>query len=340
MPELSIKEWNNLISSYPDAHLLQTAAWGEFKKHFGWDAAWVSTLSKSGDVPPSGAQILFRRFLPGLSLAYLPKGPLFSPGFTDASWNDLLSEIDASCRRRRAAFIKIEPDMWESDPRGQSPPEGLIRVSHAVQPPRTLLLDLGGSEDQILAQMKQKTRYNIKLSQKKGVVVHPSADLEAFHRLLMVTGGRDQFAVHSLQYYQKAYDIFHSRGECELLMASFEGEPLAGLMVFAHGNRAWYLYGASTTSHRDRMPNYVLQWEAMRWAKAMGCKEYDLWGIPDEDEAVLEEQFNQQSDGLWGVYRFKRGFGGRICRAAGPWDRVYNPLLYSLYKIIMKGRGI
>ena len=79
------------------------------------------------------------------------------------------------------------------------------------------------------------------------------------------------------------------------------------------------------------MAAYALKWEAMRWARARGCSEYDLWGAPDEDEAGLEADFKNRSDGLWGVYRFKRGFGGQLKRAPGPWDRVYNPIMYFLY---------
>ena len=117
-----------------------------------------------------------------------------------------------------------------------------------------------------------------------------------------------------------------------MLIAAYQGQPLAGLMVFADGQRAWYLYGASARDHRDRMPTYLLQWEAMRWARSRGCVEYDLWGVPDEEEELLESQFTTREDGLWSVYRFKRGFGGRLLRAAGPWDRVYQPALYRLYQ--------
>jgi lipid II:glycine glycyltransferase (peptidoglycan interpeptide bridge formation enzyme) len=179
--------------------------------------------------------------------------------------------------------------------------------------------------------MKQKTRYNIKLAQKKGVAVRSIADLEVFHRLMHVTGGRDKFGVHSLAYYRRAYELFHARNSCDLLLAEFEQEPLAALMVFAQGKRAWYLYGASSNEHRDRMPTYLLQWEAMRWARERGCTQYDLWGVPDADENTLEAEFTHRSDGLWGVYRNKRGFGGKLSRAAGPWDRVYSPLAYRLY---------
>jgi lipid II:glycine glycyltransferase (peptidoglycan interpeptide bridge formation enzyme) len=119
---------------------------------------------------------------------------------------------------------------------------------------------------------------------------------------------------------------------CEILVAEYEGRPpLAALFVARNGNRAYYLYGASTDEERNRMPTYLLQWEAMKRAKARGCEEYDLWGVPDEDEATLEANFETRRDGLWGVYRFKRGFGGELKRAAQAMDRVYNPLLYWAY---------
>jgi lipid II:glycine glycyltransferase (peptidoglycan interpeptide bridge formation enzyme) len=181
--------------------------------------------------------------------------------------------------------------------------------------------------------MKQKTRYNVRLARKKGVVVKSSADLESFYRLMLVTSQRDAFGVHDLEYYRKAYELFHPKGECVLLLAEYQGEPLAGIMVFTHGKRAWYFYGASSNQHRDRMPTYLLQWEAMRWAKSQGCSTYDLWGVPDFDLETLEADFTRRSDGLWGVYRFKRGFGGGLQRSRGSWDRVYKPSLYSLYRM-------
>jgi peptidoglycan pentaglycine glycine transferase (the first glycine) len=114
---------------------------------------------------------------------------------------------------------------------------------------------------------------------------------------------------------------------------------LAALMVFAYGKRSWYFYGGSANIHRERMPNYLLQWEAMRWARTQGCTEYDFWGVPDADLETLEAGFTQRTDGLWGVYRFKRGFGGELRRALGPWDRVYQPLLYRLYLLWQRSRG-
>ena len=188
--------------------------------------------------------------------------------------------------------------------------------------------------------MKQKTRYNIRLAGKKEVIVKASNNIESFSKMMDVTGNRDAFGVHTQAYYQAAYDLFHPTGMCEILVAEYQGEPLAGLMVFAHGKRAWFLYGASTGQHRNRMPSYLLQWEAIRWAKQTGSALYDLWGVPDEDEHVLEKNFSERQEGLWGVYRFKRGFGGELKRTVGAFDKVYNPFLYFFYQLIISRRNL
>ena len=116
-------------------------------------------------------------------------------------------------------------------------------------------------------------------------------------------------------------------------MAEFEGEPIAGLMVFRRGEKAYYFYGASSNQHRNLMATYLIQWEAIRWAKGQGCTSYDLWGIPEADPATLEAEFQQRQDGLWGVYRFKRGFGGQVIQTIGAYDYGYNRLLYRLYSL-------
>ncbi len=328
MPEVSLIEWNDFLKNYPDAHILQTGEWGELKTAFGWDP--IRLILDDG----VGAQILFRRLPLGLTLAYLPK-PVFSDQLAVIS-NQLWAEMDVICKKRNAVFLKVEFDTWASEFILHH--SKFIFSKHNIQPPRTLIIDLHGTEDDILARMKQKTRYNIRLAEKKGVTVRPWDDLPAFHRMLLVTGGRDGFGVHSLAYYQRAYELFHPTGMSELLVAEYEGKPLAALMVFARGRRAWYIYGASTDEERNRMPTYLLQWEAMRWARSKGAEEYDLWGVPDEDEETLEAHFTGRSDGLWGVYRFKRGFGGELKRAAQAMDHVYSPLLYKLYLWRMAGR--
>jgi len=327
MPQLTAIEWDQFLAGYPKAHLLQTAAWGELKAEFGWRVARVVVKSQVG------AQVLFRPMPMGRSIAYIPRGPV------GEDWQALWPEVDALCKENGAVLLKLEPDIWEPTQGDQgAPPPGFRTSVHAIQPARTLVVDLRGDETEILERMKQKTRYNVRLALKRGVVVASSADLETFHRLMQTTSDRDRFGVHSLEYYQRAYELFYPLDMCELFLAEAQGQPLAGLMVFAHGRRAWYFYGASSDRFREFMPTYAVQWQAMRWARQRGCLEYDLWGVPDTDEQQLETEFNRRSDGLWGVYRFKRGFGGVLRRSVGPWDRVYNRPLYALYTWRMRGR--
>jgi lipid II:glycine glycyltransferase (peptidoglycan interpeptide bridge formation enzyme) len=251
-----------------------------------------------------------------------------------------LTEVDQVCRKKRAVFLKIEPDSWKTEDAPITNYQLPITISpHNIQPPRTIIVSLDGTEDEILGRMKQKCRYNVRLAEKKEVTVRSWDDLDGFHRLMEVTGGRDGFGVHSLAYYCRAYELFYPAGLADILVAEYAGRPLAALMVFALGERAYYLYGASTDEQRNRMPTYLLQWRAMQWARQRGCTEYDLWGVPDADEATLESQFETRSDGLWGVYRFKRGFGGQVRRAAQALDRVYLPPLYWAYLKFMAKRG-
>jgi len=320
MTEVALAEWNQFLTNFPDTHLLQMGEWGELKKDFGWKP--IRIISEN-----VGVQILFRRLPLGFTIGYMPK-PVDSGQWTvdsEAFW----CEVDSICKKNRAIFLKIEPDAWDSEFRIL---HSAFRISpHNIQPPRTITINIQDSEENILSCMKPKCRYNIRLAEKKGVTVRAWDDIAAFHAMMTITGGRDGFGVHSKEYYQRAYELFHPKGTCELLVAEYEGKPLASLMVFANAKRAWYVYGASNNEERNRMPTYLLQWEAIRWAKARGCEEYDLWGVPDENEETLESQFETRHDGLWGVYRFKRGFGGQLKRAAQALDRVYNPLLYWAY---------
>ncbi|HZW03301.1 MAG TPA: peptidoglycan bridge formation glycyltransferase FemA/FemB family protein, partial [Anaerolineaceae bacterium] len=315
MSLLTADQWDQFLAQQPEAHLLQTRPWGEVKSAFGWSAARVSNGT-------AGAQVLFRRLPLGLSVAYIPKGPVGS------GWQSLWPEIDALCRRQRAVFLKVEPDAWEPLRSELAAEFAGFTPSAPIQPRRTVVVSLEGSEDDWLARMKQKTRYNIRLAERKDVRVEVSDDAETFSRLMQVTGERDHFGVHSPAYYRKTFETFSSRGQCALLVARYAGQPLAALMIFCSGSQAWYFYGASGDEERNRMPTYLLQWEAMRWAAAQGCRTYDLYGIPDVDEDRLESEFAGRGDGLWGVYRFKRGFGGEVRRSVGDWDRGYQPLAY------------
>jgi len=329
MPSVSLQQWTEFINDYPRAHILQSPAWGELKSQFGWESCWVI----HGKL---GAQVLFQKVPLGYQVAYLPRGPISPEGeaFDHPDWTGFQNDLDNLCRQRKAVFLKIEPDCWhEDDSPTCSPPAGYRISPHSIQPPRTILISLDGTEDEILARMKSKTRYNIRLAEKKGIAIRQLDDVEPFYSLLENTSDRAAFGIHTKEYYRRAFELFRKSGECQLFLAEYEGLPLASIMVFIKGNRSWYFYGASSNQHRDRMPTYLVQWEAIRWSKDRGCLNYDLWGVPDEDFETLEKEFTNRNDGLWGVYRFKRGFGGELKRVCGPWDRVYNPALYFLYTL-------
>jgi lipid II:glycine glycyltransferase (peptidoglycan interpeptide bridge formation enzyme) len=339
MPEVSLSEWNRFLRDHPQAHFLQSGEWGELKSEFDWQPSRLI-------VETSGVQILFRQLPLGFTLGYIPKPAIgqIRPDDAEQIW----AEVDGVCRGRRAILCKLERDEWVGTDAERAVGEDLPRTGassnrpslHSVQPRRTLIVDLSPPEDSILNRMKQKCRYNIRLAEKKGVIVSAWDDLDGFHAMMRKTGARDGFAVHAAAYYRRAYELCRPSGMCELLVAQHAGRPLAALMVFARGRRAWYVYGGSTGQDRERMPNYLLQWEAMRWAKRHGCEEYDLWGVPDEDERTLEADFSRRQDGLWGVFRFKRGFGGELRRAVQAVDRVYKPLPYAAYLLRVARSGM
>ena len=325
MKLLSKIEWEQYQSKIDNPHILQAFGWGELKSNFGWEPYRILIEEKP-------IQILFRKLPLNFTIAYLPKINL------DKNNVELWSLIDRFCKSKKSIFLKYEPDEFD-DCNHQTPIPKMFTIGKSIQPQRTIVVDLNGSEDDWLKRMKSKTRYNIRLAMKKDIKIVQSDDIETFYELMMDTSERDNFGVHSKKYYQLAFKAFEENKNVALLLAYYQEEPLAGLMVFKSGERSWYFYGASNNKERNRMPTYLLQFEAMKWAKSHGCKMYDLWGVPDEDEDVLEAEFDKRSDGLWGVYRFKRGFGGEIVRAAPALDRIYNPLLYKAILWYQKIRG-
>ncbi len=333
--------WDAFVAGQPNGHLLQSSAWGRFKASAAWEAARVSVGEAGAAL--AGALILLRRLPLGQRLAYIPKGPVgrwADPAIGAAFWAELHREM----RRRGAFLLKAEPEELDGAPAAQALGRaGCVPSTQTVQPRSTVWLDVRGTDEALRARMKPKTRYNIGLAERKGIIVRQGGaeDLPAFGRLMAETGARDGFAVHGAAYYARAHQIFAPAGACALLLATFEERVIAGLMVFAQGPMAWYMYGASANAERQRMPNHALQWAAMCWARDKGCQMYDLWGIPDEVGQApeqYEETVTERQDGLWGVYRFKQGFGGRVVRYVGAWDYVYSPARHRLYQWAMRAR--
>lgn len=332
--------WKSFIATRPDTCFLQEPAWGTLKSRFGWTSSLVALEDESGQIV-AGAQILYRSLPMRVgTLGYIPRGPLVD-WENPAIIRPMLSALDADARKHRAFALKIEPPL-ENTPEMRVRLEELgFRVSpQTVQPSGTIVIDIDHDEDTILKAMKQKTRYNVRLGPRKGVNVREGnrQDLDMFNALMQKTGERNEFGVHAPEYFEAAYELFVPQGRGALLLASYEGEDLAGVFVLVSGRHAVYWQGASASKHRNLMASYAVQWAGIQWARAQGCTQYDLWGVPDEDFETLEANFTERSDGLWGVYRFKRGWGGELVRMVGAWDRVYKPLFYAVYERVAAWR--
>lgn len=337
---------------------LQSSFWGEFKSDFGWKARHFALVDAEGRRAP--LLVLERSLGKGLSFAYIPHGPEIDAPVGERS--ALLGDIARALRPRLGRgclFARFDPPWYEVEPaQAASPDRGdeaageggapgagerravtrptlgapLRRAAADIQPPDTVLLDLGKTEAELLAGMKPKWRYNVRLAEKKGVAVEErgAAALSDFYRLYEATSARDRIALHPRRYYERLFSLAAERGagdahrpDLRLWVASLEGEDLAAIVTLFRGRRAVYLYGASSDSHRNLMPAYALQWTAIRAAKAAGCSEYDFYGIPPTDAP---------SHPMAGLYRFKTGFGGAIVHRAGSWDYPLRPLLYEAFR--------
>jgi peptidoglycan pentaglycine glycine transferase (the first glycine) len=347
--------WDGLIANLPGAHLLQTAEWAALKQQYGWQAhpyLWLTDgrMLEAPSELPAGAQVqaaalaLQRRIAPrGMplpwSMIYVPKGPLLA-------WPDVplrrrvLADLQSLSRRRGAILVKIDPDLQlgsgvpgspeeQSDPLGETimgelQTTGWLYSAEQVQFRNTVLIDLQQSEDELLAAMKQKTRYNIRLAERKGITVRTGGldDLDAMYRMYAETSLRDGFVIRERGYYLTLWQRFIGAGLADPLVADFEGEPVAGMLLFHFAGRAYFLHGMSRSEHREKMPGYLLQWAAMRRARELKCHTYDLWGAP--------ETFTE-GDPLWSVFRFKEGFNGRVVRTLGAYDYPVNPTAYRLF---------
>ena len=356
--------WNSIISRLPNPHFLQTYEWGQVKAKYGWTplyAVWTSdgefSVFRAND-PRSlttdhcvaaalvlKRQILRNGFVARLSIFYSPKGPLLD-------WSNkplrerVLNDLQAFAKKEGAIFLKMDPDvvLGTGVPKGEDDSidnggqvitselkgRGWGYSSDQIQFKNTVLMDLHPTEEELLARMKQKTRYNIRLAEKKDVTlrVGNSEDFGMLYKMYAETSVRDGFVIRDEGYYQTVWKLFMNSYEptCEPLIAEVDGEPVAAIFVFYFAGRAYYVYGMSRNAHREKMPTYLLQWEAIKRAKSRGCTIYDLWGAPD----VFDE-----SDSMWGVYRFKEGLGGKIVRTLGAWDFAPNPFWYKLYSEII-----
>ncbi len=337
--------WDAFVAGHPHGHILQTCRWARLKSAFGWRSLLVPFRAGPALKEPllGGSSVLLRRLPWGGTLAYVPRGPVVdwaNPDHVSA----LFVVLRETCLKQRIGILKVEPELPDTpETAALLTAAGFRRSPQRVQPLSTIHVDLSGDEEALLARMKQKWRYNVRLAERRGVTVRPgtAADLPTIQALMEATAARDRFGVHNLAYHTAATALFGPTDMMTWLLAEHEGRPLAAIAVFALGKMAWYMWGASADADRNLMPNHALQWAAMRWARARGCATYDLWGIPDEvgaDPTIGEEPERWGEGGLWGVFRFKQGFGGRIVRYTGAWDMPLSRVEYALYRLALRVR--
>jgi lipid II:glycine glycyltransferase (peptidoglycan interpeptide bridge formation enzyme) len=359
------QNWNQIISSLPNPHFLQTYEWGQVKAKYGWQPIYL-VWDKDGKMkeertnlssfvfPVQAACLVLKRtilnrgFAARLSILYAPKGPLMDWN-NEPLWTRVLNDLQAFARKHGAIFLKLDPDVLlargvphsEEDVTENSGQavmsdlkrRGWVYSSDQIQFRNSVLVDLNAAEDEILMRMKPKTRYNVRLASKKGVTVRVGTvdDLPALYKMYAETSVRDGFVIRNEEYYMTVWKLFmqstvHGQPSTVPLIAEVDGEPVAAIFLFMFAGRGYYVYGMSRNAHREKMPTYLLQWEAMLHAKSNGCTAYDLWGAPE----VFDE-----SDSMWGVYRFKEGLGGEVVRTLGAYDFAPNKLWYKMYTDIM-----
>ncbi len=353
--------WNKIISGFENLHLLQSSQWAEVKNQSGWmphflvwqavDPGLDLVVSKTGDFsemnPEAAVMILERQVLPGISVMYAPKGPILRDWTNKSFREQIFHDLELFAKKANAIQLKIDPDLElgrgipgeegsREDPIG---PNFLVELDQRgwsfspdqIQFRNSVLVDLQEDEEQILARMKSKTRYNIRLSGRKGITVRQGneKDLANLFQMYANTSVRGDFTIRNEDYYLSLWRTFLSEKSqpdidpiAQPLIAEYDGKPVAGAVIFRFGGRAWYLHGMSLPEHSEKMAPHLIQWEAIRWAKSQGCKVYDMWGAPE----VFEE-----SDSMWGVYRFKRGYGGEVVRTMGAWDYPARPFFYRLF---------
>ena len=353
------ENWNKIISNLPDPHFLQTYEWGQVKAKYGWVpyyAVWTAdgkfTVSQTaenwsletGDIV-AAVLILKRTAFRRFSIFYAPKGPLMD--WTNESLRKrVLDDLQSFAKKQGAIFLKLDPDVVlgrgvpasvdeVTENSGQAVRSdlrrrGWVESSDQIQFRNTVMVDLSASEEEILMRMKQKTRYNVRLAEKKGVVMRVGnlEDLPALYKMYAETSVRDGFVIRDEGYYLTVWKMFMQSSEPSAvpLIAEVDGEAVAAIFLFMFAGRGYYVYGMSRDKHREKMPTYLLQWVAMKHAKAHGCLTYDLWGAPD----VFDE-----SDSMWGVYRFKEGLGGEVVRTLGAYDFAPSKFWYAMYSDVM-----
>src|SRR3989344_5742249 len=326
--EVSQKEkgdWNKLVT-----HVIQSWEWGEFRKKMGTDLVRLGEYS--GNKLKAAYQLTFHPvpFFKNITIGYFPKGPMPTKSMVNA-----LVDLGA---QKKAAFIKIEPNIIYD--RKTTNDErltrlGLIRSTKSLFTKYNFLIDLTKTEGQLLLAMHPKTRYNIRLAQKKGVKVYDSTadrDFQIYLKLYFETTKRQKYFGHSPQYHQKVWETLKPAKMARVLIVEYQKKPLVAWMLLNFGDTLYYPYGGSSLEHKEVMASNLVAWETIRLGKRLNFKTFDMWGAlpPDADK----------TDPWYGFHRFKEGYGGNHVEYIGTYDLVLRPRLYTALNLADKLRWV
>lgn len=329
------EKYTKFLQTHERCNFQQSLEWGKVKE--SWKNEVVIAEDDKGNIVGS-ISVLIRKLPFFGSMMYSSRGPI-----CDIHNKEVLQELTDGlkelAKRENAFVLKIEPDIKSEDKEfrkiieeiGYKVKDDAKNFADEIQPRYVFRLDIKGkTEEEIFAGLHQKTRYNVRLATKKGVQIKDGTreDLKDFHKIMIETGTRDGFMIRPLEYFEKMYDCLAPE-HFRLLMAYHEDKPIAGIILITYGNKTWYLYGASSNSHRNLMPNYLLQWEGIKWAIEQKQDMYDFRGV----SGVVDETHPQ-----YGLYRFKKGFGAEFTEFLGEIYIPFKPMMYSLYKVADKLR--
>ena len=327
------QQFNDFVARFETGDLLQSFEWGDLKAKSGWKP--VRVVAEHGGKIVAAASIL-KRAIPkvGRCIMYCPRGPVLETRDCDLV-NEFVGHVRETARKHKAILVKIDPPVAVEDTESET---NLRSVGFApvrsegfggTQPKCVMQLDLDKGLDDLLASFKPKWRYNIRLAERKGVTVQMDcnrSELKAFYSLLGQTCERDRFLVRGFDYFQDMWDVLVPPGCMRLVLAHYDRKPVAGALVYVFGDKSWYTYGASSNENRNVMPNHLMQWRLIQWAKERGCKWYDFRGVSPRKDADADDR-------LKGLNRFKEGFAPRFVEYIGEYDMVLSPTFYWLWNI-------
>lgn len=318
------KLWDQFIENSPTGHIVQSWEWGEFKKDYGNQITRVGVLDE-GNLVAAASYTLHKIPYTKFFVGYLPKGPVVGSTKPEAL-KLLLDKITEEAKSQNCLFIRLEPNFLTTTDYKLPKIANLVHAPKTIFAPHTLLLDLTKPEEELLKNMHEKWRYNTRLSERKGVQVKETEDIEAFIKIQRETADRDKFYIHPDQYYRNLWQKLHPQGLAFLLQATHEGDALASWMLFKFGDYLYYPYGASSSLKRNLMASHALMWAAVQFGQKHHLKTFDLWGASPEDA--------DSNDPWLGFTTFKLGFGSHRVSFVGTFDLVINPTLYKIFNLI------